>query len=372
MSKYNVLYIDDDASKHGLSQIEPMIDTLEENETLSIKPFQSGPFDKISKKILEVIGDYDAVIFDYQLDDRANDDGETGNVKAPVLAQHLRTEATNTEKEIKDVPFILCSTDDKLQKSYTADHTSHDLFDLRFRKDKENFLTVSDQIVALIEGYDKIRKSKDLSDVLNTDLTSLDDRIFSRFINNPNAPAHELARTILKDLIYIEGPLISEEILAARLGIDRSSPDWNSLLKDFFFEAKFKGAFANGWNRWWMNLVNNIFKDLTGSNLASLDALERLEGIKVNTGLNLSVSERIETCKSYRYWTLCKSFNKPLDPREGFRIAMKTEPKPWQDYSYISKHGAVNRIGFDEGLDVHPSEYERYRLLIEELKNEKK
>ena len=121
-----------------------------------------------------------------------------------------------------------------------------------------------------------------------------------------------------------------------------------------------------------MTKINENFRDMTETNLASLDALERVELITKHTGLDLLVSERINGCKSYRYWTICQSFNKPLDPREGFRAATKTEPKPWQDYSYISKYGAVNRIGFDEGLDVHPSEYERYRLSIEELKNGEK
>ncbi|MBP93059.1 MAG: hypothetical protein CMC55_02950, partial [Flavobacteriaceae bacterium] len=148
MAKYNILYVDDDASKHGLEQIQPMIDTLEENEKIKIHPFQSAPFDKLSEQITNVLNDYDAIIFDYQLDDRANDEGQRGNMKAPVIAQHLRTEITNTDNSLKDIPFILCSTNEKLQKSFTSDSTSHDLFDFMFKKDSGNLLIVAERISA--------------------------------------------------------------------------------------------------------------------------------------------------------------------------------------------------------------------------------
>lgn len=343
MNRYKILYIDDDASKHGITQIQPMIDTLEESEDISIEPIQSAPFDTLSKKIKSIIKDYDAIIFDYQLDDRANDEGKTGNIKAPVLAQHLRTEATSSESETIDVPFILCSTDDKLQKSYQADLTSHDLFDLKFRKDKDNILLVAKQIHSLITGYRTIYSTKEFNKILDYDTTNLDERIFTRFNAHENAliPPHEYARTILKDLIYINGPLIDESIFAARLGIDiEKSEDWENLKNINFKEAKYTGAFSEGWDRWWMDSVNDIFFDLTEINLASVDAQQRIALLKEKSSLNkLVLSEKIEGCNSYRYWTVCKSYNKPFDPREGFKAASEKEPKPWQDYSYISKKG---------------------------------
>ncbi len=372
MSKYKVLYIDDDASEHGLAQIEPMIDTLEESGRFSITPFQSGPFDKISKVLSNVINDYDAIIFDYQLDDRANDEGEKGNVKAPVLAQHFRTEITAEEKGLRDLPFILCSTDDKLQKSYTTDHTSHDLFDLRFRKDKDDLLQVSDWVVALIEGYETLRISADFKVLLNTDIRTLDERIFTRFLDQKiKIPAHEFARRILKDLIYVNGPLIDESTFAARLGVDIGlSEDWNTLKNEVFKKALYTGAFSSGWSRWWMHIINDRFAEVTGQNLASFDANDRVKFISEATGLKkLVVPQRIEGCSSFRYWTICKSYNRPLDPREGFRAVAKVEPKPWQEYSFISKHGAINRVNFDEGLNIHQLDHERYRLTIEQLKN---
>lgn len=371
MSKHKILYIDDDASKLGISRIEPMIDTLEENGKIAITTMQSGTFDKIAFQLMEKIKDFDAIIFDYQLDDAANDDGEKGNIKAPTLAQHLRTEATSKETNLKDVPFILCSTDDKLQKSYTTDQTSHDLFDLRFRKDKGDLLQVSEQIVSLVEGYKLIESTTDFNTILDYDIDKLDERIFSRFASDKNqAPPHEYARTILKDLLYTNGPLIDSETLAARLGIDiEKSSDWNTIKNEVFKDAIYSGSFSNGWERWWMNSITDIFQSITENNLASIDAQSRLQLLIEKTGLkNLVLAERIEGCNSYRYWTVCKSYNKPLDPREGFKAASKQEPKPWQDYSYISKDGAVKRINFDEGLDVHSSDYERYQLTIAQLK----
>lgn len=373
MTKYNILYVDDDASKHGLEQIQPMIDTLEENEEIKIHPFQSAPFDKLSEQITRVLNDHDAIIFDYQLDDRANDQGERGNMKAPVIAQHLRTEITNTDKTLKDIPFILCSTNEKLQKSFTADSTSHDLFDFMFKKDSGDLLDVGERIAALVEGYNLIRKEKDLSKLLDYNYEKLDNRIFSKFLSiSEKLPAHEYANTILKDLLYIEGPLISEKTLAARLGLDiNKSSDWPTLLEKFFSTAKYSGVFHKGWDKWWMESINQVFLELIGSNLSALDAKERVSLLIEKTGLKeLELSEIINGCKSYRYWTICKSYNKPVDPREAFRAYTKKEPRPWQDNSYISKPGAIDRVGFDEGIDVHPVDYERYRLTIENLKNE--
>lgn len=373
MAKYNILYVDDDASKHGLEQIQPMIDTLEENEKIKIHPFQSAPFDKLSEQITNVLNDYDAIIFDYQLDDRANDEGQRGNMKAPVIAQHLRTEITNTDKSLKDIPLILCSTNEKLQKSFTSDSTSHDLFDFMFKKDSGNLLIVAERISALVEGYNSIRKEKDLSKLLNYNYENLDNRIFSKFLSTrEKLPAHEYASTILKDLLYIDGPIVGEKIVAARLGLNISeSPAWSTLLEEIFLKAKYTGIFNNGWDKWWMESINQVFLELTGNNLSSLDAKERVSLLIEKTGLkDLQLSEIIDGCRSYRYWTICKSYNKPVDPRECFRAYTKREPKPWQDHSYISKPGAIDRVGFDEGLDVHSVDYERYRLTIENLKDE--
>lgn len=371
MTKMKVMYIDDDASKRGFSLIEPMIDTLEESGLLEIVPKQSGPFDKITEDILKEINNYDAIIFDYQLDDSVNDSGEKGNVKAPVIAQHLRTEATDAERNIKDLPFILCSTDDKLQKSYSGDRTSHDLFDLRFQKDKGDILQISTQITSLIKGYGQIRSTKDFNELLQFDIRLLDERIFTRFIDQHHIPAHEYARMILKDLLFINGPLIDEATLAARVGINiNQSKDWSDLRDKVFVEALYQGIFHEGWKRWWMHSIDDLFTKLTDSTLASVDANVRVELLSNKLSMkNLKAADRIEGCNSFRYWTVCRSYNRPLDPREGFKAACKIEPQPWQDYAFISKHGAVNRINFEKGLDVHPSDYERYRLTLESLKN---
>ncbi|MBW4970791.1 hypothetical protein KZY98_10005 [Croceibacter atlanticus] len=373
MAKYNILYIDDDASKHGLEQIQPMIDTLEESDELKIHPFQSGPFDKISESLIKIINDFDAIIFDYQLDDRANDEGERGNMKAPVLAQHLRTEITNTERSLKDIPFILCSTNEKLQKSFTSDSTSHDLFDLKFKKDSSNLLLVTKRIRALVEGYNSIERENDLSNLLQNNYDSLDNRILSKFLSDKKKlPAHEYANSILKDLVYINGPLIGHKTLAARLGIDiENSPHWPALLENYFMPSKYSGVFSGGWDKWWMDSVNDIFLELTGSSLSSIDARERVSLLTEKTECKeLKLSDLIEGCRSYRYWTICKSYDKPLDPREAFRAYTKKEPKPWQDHIYISKPGALDRVGFEDGLEIHPNDYDRYRLTIENLKNE--
>ena len=79
-----------------------------------------------------------------------------------------------------------------------------------------------------IEGIIKSGETS-LARVLNTLPDILDVRLANHF-KNVKYPTHEYALFILRELIERPGPLISEELLSARLGIDRdNSPDWIKL-----------------------------------------------------------------------------------------------------------------------------------------------
>ena len=66
--------------------------------------------------------------------------------------------------------------------------------------------------------------------------------------------------------------------------------------------------------------------------------------------------------------TICKGNNRPLDPREGFKIVMSREHKAWQEYDYISLEAILEREGFeDRNIKPHPSEKERIDIIKKSL-----
>ena len=126
--------------------------------------------------------------------------------------------------------------------------------------------------------------------------------------------------------------------------------------------------FSDAWDRWWMHKLNDWWQNIEEKNtLASLDARDRVEILKERFGLQkLVVAEPIEKSSSYRYWTVCQGFERPLDPREGLRIDEK-DPLPWQETRYISVEAALERIKRDEGIKIHPMERDRFNDIKESL-----
>ena len=192
---------------------------------------------------------FDGLILDLRLDQFANwqegSEGDKAEYRATTLAQEIRTRATEDHK-VFQTPIILWSTDERLRASYTRDDTSHDLFDLKCVKadisdDAGKAEAIASQLTSLALGYREIVKVRSRKRGRGSQLHRflgfeklpefLDARILSYFEGRPTPlPAHEYARFILRDLLSAPGPLISEPVLAARLGIDKeASEDWHKL-----------------------------------------------------------------------------------------------------------------------------------------------
>lgn len=359
--KKKVLYIDDEING-GRSQIEAIKDALEANGLLEVELFETGELSTITERVNQ--GDINAVILDLELDSAANSKGVRVQYKAPTLAQNIREKSV--EQKNLDIPIILCSTQDKIKNLYRRDLSSHDLFDMRFHKERPDYDKEARRISGLIVGYEDIcREGLQMGMLLAIDQNKIDTRIYSSLLISEDLPSYNIAQLILKDLIYMNGPLITEDILAVRLGVDvHKSSQWNELRDGVFAGAKYKGVFSDGWDRWWMSEVSDIFKSITRKNLAMTDAIEHVNLIKAGTGITgLVYPEKINKSNSYKFWTICRGFKRALDPREGFKIVMSREPKVWQDYDFISLEAALEREGFDEGIRIHPSEEERLNLI---------
>ncbi|MFW3345395.1 hypothetical protein ACN9K5_04220 [Aliarcobacter butzleri] len=366
MSNKKYLYIDDEND----AKVESLVESINRHNNVTIIKYDSMLFADFVIWIQENRENCDGILLDLILNDKKNNKEQISEYTAPVAAQYLRTLAT--DGKIKDLPIVLCSTDDRLDKLYTNDLTSHNLFDMRFKKDDtDQYELISKELNSLAIGYEKILELRDIDKILDVDITNLNEKIFARFLMGKTIPEHEKAQFILKELIFKTGPLIDEYILAARLGVDiQRSSDWEKL-KTFFSSSLYNGVFSDGWQRWWMFKVNNIFKSFKGKNLSYLDASERIAILKEITKLeNLVEPNLLMHCNSTRYWTVNINTKEALDPSEGFRVASQVEPKSWQEYNYLSPYDALERIGReDKGYIVHKIDEDRLEYLKEILEN---
>lgn len=355
MIKY--LYIDDESNETVKSFTEGLKD---ENLTIEYKHV-----DEIDSKdfFINTLKDYDGLLLDLRTDEFSKKSNFTGS----VWGQHVRDLSTDSKLNVKDVPIVLFSTDDKLRATYFKDLTSNNIFD-RFLTKGNSPDNAKIKLISLANGYREISKQKDFNQLLKIDIMNLDPRIFSRFEGGEDIPSHEYAQMILKDLIYAKGVLINDKYLAARLGIDKDkSTDWESV-KTIFDEAKYKGVFSDGWERWWMLEVDKKFNEISGTYLNYLDARERVAILKEKLGLaNLNYPEPIDKNESYDYWTVCKALKKPLDPHEGFKVYTRSEPKPWQEYEYISLSAWLEKSPMiaEKNISIHPMDKERLNAKLE-------
>lgn len=362
---FKFLYIDDATDKitQGLAQTLSSEDVLVEYKHVSI-------FDGlVTNNTIEIVSQYDGLILDLRLDNESYG-GKNFPFTATEFAQHIRTLVTKGELK-KDIPIIVFSTEANLKEIYFRDMTSNNLFD-RFVTKRPIPINVSKKLFSLAQGYQTINTLKgDFAALLQTNIDLLDERIFSRFITGENIPTHEYAQVILKDLIYSKGVLINELYLASRLGIDiENSSDWEKI-KDLFKDAKYTGIFSDGWDRWWMHIVDDIFEAISKTYLSYLNAKEKVDIFKKIGLENITFSEPIAHNDSYRYWVVCKIFKKPLDPMEGFKIYTRSEPKPWQEYEYVSLEALLHPHTLKEkNIKPHPSESENIKFAI--IDSEKK
>lgn len=351
MIKY--LYIDDESNETVNSFTDGLKDENLQIEYKNVDSIDTKDF------FVKNLKNYDGLLLDLRTDEFSKNSNFTGS----VWGQHVRDLATDPKLNVKDVPIVLFSTDLKLKATYFKDLTSNNIFD-RFLTKGNTDDNVKRKLISLANGYKIISKEKNFNKLLKINIINLDPRIFSRF-SVDDIPAHEYAQMILKDLIYAKGVLINEQYLAARLGIDKdNSSDWNNL-KKLFSDAKYKGVFSEGWDRWWMFEVDKIFNDISETYLNYLDAKERVANLKDKLKLeNLNYAEPIQKNESYDYWTVCKALGKPLDPREAFKVYTRSEPKPWQEYEYISIEALLEEVLAIENknITVHPIDKEKYIL----------
>ncbi|MFA6055087.1 MAG: hypothetical protein WC769_06925 [Thermodesulfovibrionales bacterium] len=369
------LCIDDE----GSDVINPIMSNLKDtsNEDLDIIHKRPQGFNVQIEEIQDRMNQqvYDGLILDLRLDMFKNPEGEKANYRAFTLAQEIRSRVT--EGKLFDFPIVLCAMHARMRKSYTTDDTSHNLYDAVYEKETipDNASEIATELISLVKGYKTIKKQIESGrppfykiicpdGVADNTLNSSILGIFEK-----KRPLHEYARFILNELLRVPGPLIDETTLAARLGIDiEQSSGWKKLRDLLPRKTAYRGAFSDGWQRWWSIYIEEWWRKLkfNPGPLSRVPANDRVDCIKKATKIkNIVKADPIEQGYSNRFWTICLGYHKPLDPVDGFLLEEAGERRPWQDKAYISIKAALER---KDGLKINRLEQDRLR----EIKRAKK
>jgi hypothetical protein len=320
------------------------------------------------------------LLVDLRLDQDSDADGNKVYYRGPTLAQELRTRMA--EGELPSFPIILWSMNDNIVHSYAPDSSSHDLFDAVYAKDDGQHPLdeqVASEMVTLAVGYHQLTKLSQENNpipldavigLLEGDREYLDPRLISYL---KDKAVYELAGKVVNTLLRSEGVLISDLMLAARLGVDieKSGDHWVALLQNMS-GCQYTGVFHEGWSRWWMHRIEAFWSELVAykGSLRKYTAIERVSVLNEKFGLGLESATPIVENYSSRYSTVCVAMQRPLDPVDGFKI-YSSRQDAWQDSRYVSAHAVLNRVKKAE-WSLDPLEVERFKQLMDRLKNDKK
>lgn len=356
--------------------IDPLLDRLAESgEVNFIRQTPIGFDDQlnaIAQRAASSQGRF-GLLLDLRLDVDADVDGNRVAYRGPALAQELRTRMA--EGNLPSFPIVLWSVNTKFKQSYFSDESSHDLFDAVFGKDDEvtgQSLEVSRKLASLVRGYHGLQGVTAADALVRLGLGGEGESpLYMQFVAQYKLVAkqatHEIAHFLMNELVGIEGLLVTEDMLAARLGIDIQASDehWKNA-KDCLKFTKYSGPFADGWDRWWWYGVEDWWENLSEGqlDLRRATAEERVSFINNSLGVSLVPADPIEATYSTKFSTLCIALNRPLDPVDGFRVVSRST-LPWQETKYVSVYAALERIERSRWR-LDPLEKERLTRIKEE------
>jgi hypothetical protein len=358
------LYLDDDSER-----VSGTIQGFEQKDFLQIvhnQPQSSWEKQLDFIKTKENENSLDGLILDLRLDDYPNQEQGKADFRGTSLAQEIRTR--QKESSLKEFPIILFSGNEKVKNSLES--SGQDLFDLCLEKENmsdTSYIPFRNKFNALADGYKEIAKvHNDLKLLLNVETTLIDERFIFELENLSSTPIHSISRFLIYEFIEKQGILVNEQVLAARLGIDiENSQDW-ATVKESLSVTKYTGVFGEGWQRWWMPLVEKWWEETVKADtyLRSTSATERVELIKNVLQLeNLIPASKIDKADSEDFWTVCKGYNRPLDPVDGLIIEGQEKLYPWQEPEYVSVDAALKRKNVDKWKKVAKIEEDHLKEL---------
>ena len=324
------LYIDDESEETARGLITNLVDetTLE----FIIEKPQTWNQQKLSLIDQAGLDQYDGLLLDFKLQFSDDVDGEI-KYSGAELAQSIRNGAKSGL--IRDKPIFLCSTEDFYITYF--DRTSKDLFDRKYKKEKTlNTQQTKTELIAFANAYIGIRDNRK-TDAIIQKQEDADDyiQILDTELQNLETP-HEIIYLLSNYFTQNSGLLVDEDLLAIRLGIDKSiSKDWNTLKEQFLSAFKYTGALHECYPRWWQFEINNWWKENFGRSLLITTAEERVARMTKTLKLDL-VPLALPAHQHYTtFWYKCRLSNFPLDSTDGLRT-IEMPRFAWQDPTYIS------------------------------------
>lgn len=363
MRKY--YYIDDE-----VDTIQSIADGINISKKVFVELFplkQFREFDKLTDKLKEEWDSIDGLILDLKLNG-----GGPNSTKytATSLAQWISSYVVTEGKTAK--PIVLLSNDLKCA-NYSADVTSHDLFDIvKERSGNIQWDHFAELLAICAEDYAKLNEdsSKNLFEILQSDEIDITAGYLAPFTNPAKFNVSQFASFILNDLFLHPGILISEELLAARLGVDIESSGrcWREFKDKYFGITRYRGAFGAMEERYWSNRSIDIFIKMTdGQSPASMTTKQRVDILKsvCTEAAGLVHYEPIGLSGSLYCWAIDEVTKKPLDVTEGYMLLEETGLKFWQEPRYLSFDTIES--GNQGDYVLSPAEKERFDGDLEAL-----
>lgn len=166
MTDYKGMFIDD-SEKDG-KLYSKILNTLKYpyDSKLVVKPETVTEFSQMINRIVN--SDVEILFLDYRLDEILVDKpiDNSNSYKGGGLAQAIREEASSNSKEsysedlFFDLPIILISSEDYIERLYEPEQTTHDLFDAVYSKERigndDEQHKLSKKFYALIIGYKEL------------------------------------------------------------------------------------------------------------------------------------------------------------------------------------------------------------------------
>lgn len=377
------LYIDDERK----DDIHPLVQELEHfsDGKMQIEHIRVRSMKDITTKF--VTESFDGLIIDQKLD-AANEDGITFDYWGTSLAQNLRTDMIGLSAPVS--PIVLMSNEAIYVEFYDADESAHNLFDFTIKKGmvaecEEYASKVSKILYYLAEAY-KIAREDVAPNIQSQDYKSFDllepllkwdeatfqytDKRFIESAISKSKDIHALISLILNSLVRSAGTLVSEDMLATKLGIDvKKSPDWGNLLASFDI-AKYRGIFSNLKPRWWMSRIEDVWYEKYTKNqtLRALTAQERVDALKQIfnlDGLFPITPKYTNGLQSEKFWVNCIVTGTPLDPSDAL-IASKVDLQPWEQPLYLDPQTVNDRLHYPK-YSVHPDYQNKVKVLYKRL-----
>lgn len=341
---YNILYIEDENADSIKTDIE--------SNGINVSFLQPSGFETDLANIQKL--GYDAYLMDFRLT------SGRGKVDAPTFATTLRTDGNNQRK----APIIMISTEKNLPH-FENDFTSQDLFDVVIGKDafRREHKKYTNRIKALIDAYRVTQQNEfNISNILQIDNIDLLDYRFLSILDKfaSRKDVYGYLRSISNSLIRAIGPLIGPDILAARLGIDKTCDDFLKLLSTPEFTiCKYQGVLSNTYDRWWFDKIQELWQTFTSSSMRRTQAQERVLILNKKFGLDLKVAMPLNMATSSTFWTICHESKKPLDPSDGFQYRNRHIDE-WLEPEYISLICALENPNQQKYLSPRDKDEVRY------------